>query len=115
MSKSNELASPIEFPPRQGVRFIKNVMIPMSDGVQLAMDMHVPDVADWGATPRPVILEYMPYRKDDAPPYSGYHNYFAQHGFIGARLDCRGTGASGGTNTDEYLEIEQKDGYEAIE
>ncbi|MBI1923590.1 peptidase S15, partial [Candidatus Poribacteria bacterium] len=86
----------ILFPPKDGVRFIKNVMIPMSDGVQLAMDMHLPAGDDWQQTPRPLILEYIPYRKDDAAPYSGYHNYFAQHGFIGARLDCRGTGSSEG-------------------
>ena len=33
--------------PKNGVRFIKNVMIPTSDGVRLAMDMHVPDSDDW--------------------------------------------------------------------
>ncbi|MCZ6678126.1 MAG: CocE/NonD family hydrolase [Candidatus Poribacteria bacterium] len=105
----------IPFPPKDGVRFIKNLMIPMSDGVRLAMDMHVPAGEDWGQTPRPLILEYIPYRKDDTAPYSGYHNYFAQHGFIGARLDCRGTGSSEGINTDEYTEGEQRDGVEAIE
>ncbi len=105
----------ILFPPKDGVRFIKNVMIPMSDGVQLAMDMHLPDGDDWQQTPRPLILEYIPYRKDDAAPYSGYHNYFAQHGFIGARLDCRGTGSSEGINTDEYTPREQQDCVEAIE
>ena len=101
--------------PKNGVRFIKNVMIPTSDGVRLAMDMHVPDSDDWEQMPRPLILEYIPYRKDDTAPYSGYHNYFAQHGFIGARLDCRGTGSSEGVNTDEYTPREQQDGVEAIE
>ena len=101
--------------PKNGVRFIKNVMIPTSDGVRLAMDMHVPDSDDWEQTPRPLILEYIPYRKDDTAPYSGYHNYFAQHGFIGARLDCRGTGSSEGVNADEYTPREQQDGVEAIE
>ena len=63
--------------PKNGVRFIKNVMIPTSDGVRLAIDMHVPDSDDWEQTPHPLILEYIPYRKDDTAPYSGYHNYFA--------------------------------------
>jgi hypothetical protein len=106
---------PIEFPPKDGVRFIKNVMVPTSDGVHLAMDMHVPDAEDWWNTPCPLILEYIPYRKDDSAPYSGYHNTFAQHGFIGARMDCRGTGSSGGVNTDEYTSLEQQDCVEAIE
>ena len=46
--------------PKDGVRFIKNVMIPTSDGVRLAMDMHVPDSDDWEQTPHPLILEYIP-------------------------------------------------------
>jgi len=105
----------IQFPPKEGVRFVKNVMVPMADGVHLALDMHVPDSADWEKTPRPLILEYIPYRKDDVPPYAGPHHYFAQHGFISARLDCRGTGSSEGINTDEYTPREQQDGVEAIE
>src|SRR4051794_5956487 len=107
--------TPLEFPPQQGVRFIKNITIPMSDGVRLAMDLHIPDSPDWLNTPRPVIMEYIPYRKDDAPPYSGDHFLFAQHGFIAARIDCRGTGSSEGVNTDEYTPQEQQDGVEAIE
>ena len=103
------------FQPKDSVRFVKNVMIPMSDGVRLAMDMHLPDSEDWEQTLQPLILEYIPYRKDDVAPYSGYHNYFAQHGFIGARLDCRGTGSSEGVNTDEYTPREQRDCVEAIE
>ena len=105
----------IEFVPQDGVRFIKNVMIPMSDGVHLAMDLHVPDGDDWMETPHPVIVEYIPYRKDDAPPYSGYHHVFAQNGFIGARIDCRGTGSSEGATSDEYAVREQQDGAAAID
>ncbi len=95
----------IELPPQDGVRLIKNVLIPMGDGVRLALDMHVPcegDGEDWRERPRPLLLEYIPYRKDDSEPYTGYHHYFARHGIIGARLDCRGTGSSEGVNTDEY-------------
>ena len=87
---------PIEFPPKDGVRFIKKIMGPTSDGVHLARDLHGPDTQDWQDTPRPLILEYIPYRKDDSAPYSGYHNTIAQNGFIGARIDCRGTGSSEG-------------------
>ena len=108
----------IEYPVNDGVRFIKNVTVPMADGVQLAMDLHVPcadDSTDWRDTPQPLLLEYIPYRKDDLQPYSGYHDYFARHGIIGARLDCRGTGSSDGINTDEYTPREQQDGVEAIE
>ena len=51
--------------PKNGVRFITNMMIPISDGVRLAMDMHFPDSDDWEQTPRLLILEFIPYRKDD--------------------------------------------------
>jgi len=90
--------------------FVKNVLIPMRDGIHLALDMHVPG----GEGPFPVILEYIPYRKDDVMPLTGHHHYFAQHGYIGARLDVRGTGASEGVNKDEYTRIEQEDCCEVI-
>ncbi len=105
----------IVFPPRDGVRFVKNIIFTASDGVQLALDMHVPDGSDWQETPRPLLLEYIPYRKDDSASYSGQHHYFAQNGIIGARLDCRGTGSSRGATGDEYSEREQQDGAEAVE
>jgi len=105
----------IVFPPQDGVIFVKNVMVPMSDGTHLAMDLHVPECANWETTPRPLLLEYIPYRKDDSAPCTPYQNDFATHGYIGARLDCRGTGSSEGVNTDEYTEQEQLDVVEAID
>lgn len=108
-------AMSLAFPPQSGVRFIKNLLVPMSDGIRLAMDMHVPDRDDWPNLPYPVLLEYIPYRKDEASPYAGAHFVFAQHGYVSARLDCRGTGSSEGVNTDEYTPLEQQDGVEAVE
>ena len=106
----------IVLPPEDGVVFVRNVMVPMSDGTQLAMDLHVPRCdGDWEQTPQPLLLEYIPYRKDDAAPYSGLQHDLARHGFIGARLDCRGTGSSEGTNTDEYTLQEQLDAVHAID
>ncbi len=103
------------YPAEDGVIFVKNVMIPMSDGTHLAMDLHVPECDDWANTPQPLLLEYIPYRKDDSAPYTPYQNDLAKHGFVGARLDCRGTGSSEGVNTDEYSEQEPLDAVEAIE
>jgi len=102
-------------PAQDGVMFIKNVMVPMSDGTHLAMDLHVPECENWEQTPQPPLLEYIPYRKDDAAPYTPYQNDFAKAGFIEARLDCRGTGSSEGTNNDEYTEQVQLDAVQAIE
>ncbi len=100
--------------PLHGVRLEKNVLIPTRDGTRLAADLHWPDGA--GDGPFPAILEYIPYRKDDnTVPSHGLHHYFAQRGYVGVRLDVRGTGASEGVNTDEYMLAEQLDGYDAIE
>jgi putative CocE/NonD family hydrolase len=95
----------------RSVRFEQNVLVTVRDGTRLAMDLHVPE----GRGPWPVILEYLPYRKDDDAPFSGKHDYFARHRYVGARLDCRGTGASEGVTDDEYRPIEMRDGYDAVE
>ena len=98
--------------PRYKVRIENNVMIPMRDGVRLAADLIRPDAEGRF----PVLIEYIPYRKDDSSR-SGYnaHHYLAERGFIGVRLDVRGTGSSQGVNTDEYMPVEQQDGYDAVE
>lgn len=98
--------------PHFSVRIDRNVRIPMRDGVHLSADLIRPD-ADGQF---PMILEYHPYRKDDVSR-GGHdaHRYFAERGFIGVRLDARGTGSSEGVNTDEYRPIEQQDGYDAVE
>ena len=72
----------------EGISFVKNIMTPARDGTKLAMDIHVPA----GEGPWPVILTYIPYRKDDQEPLAGMQLHWAQHGYVGARADCRGTG-----------------------
>ena len=94
----------------RGVRVIKT-SIPMADGVELAATLYLP--ADLGAREHvPALLEYLPYRKDDdtAPGDYGKHAYFARHGYVGARVDIRGFGNSGGTPPSrEYSAQEQED------
>ena len=98
--------------PKYKVRIERNIRIPMRDGAHLSADLIRPD-ADGRF---PMIMEYHPYRKDDISR-GGFdaHWYFAERGFIGVRLDVRGTGTSDGVNTDEYVPQEQLDGYDAIE
>src|SRR6266498_1629162 len=103
--------------PRHQVKHIRNVRIPVRDGTRLAADLFIPDViADQvrrgaqskirGPAPAgdpkskindrfPALLEYLPYRKDDntAPRWDA-HDYFAARGYVGVRLDVRGTGDS---------------------
>jgi hypothetical protein len=60
-------------------------------------------------------MEYIPYRKDEVLPGARFYYGLAQHGYVVARVDIRGTGGSEGENTDEYVLQEQHDGYDAIE
>ena len=96
---------------RYNVRVERNVAVPVRDGTKLMADLTRPDQDGRF----PAILEYLPYRKDDVSQPDGTHHYFAERGFIGVRLDVRGTGGSDGVNTDEYVLQEQEDGYDAIE
>jgi putative CocE/NonD family hydrolase len=98
-----------------GVRHVKDVAVPTRDGTLLSADLFFPD-GPGAEGPFPAILEYLPYRKDDSTaPRWDTHHYFARRGYVGVRLDVRGTGGSAGRAEDEYTPIEQLDGYDAIE
>src|SRR5262249_38955508 len=100
------------FSPTYKVRVVRNVKISMRDEVRLSADLIRPD-SDGRF---PVIMEYHPYRKDDVTRSGlSWHHYFAERGFVGVRLDVRGTGSSEGINTDEFGHYEQSDGYDAVE
>lgn len=102
-------------PPAYGVR-MEHVWIPMKDGVQLAATLYMPDGAKPGER-FPALLDYLPYRKDDGTAAGDYpkHTYFAHRGYVSARVDIRGFGASQGAPTDrEYSEHEQIDGEQII-
>lgn len=103
--------------PTEGVKLVKNVMIPMRDGVRLAADLYMPhgEAATQGRDRFPIVMDYIPYRKDEANPSYDYYSYLPKHGYIVARVDIRGTGASEGINVDEYTLQEQLDGYDTIE
>jgi hypothetical protein len=101
--------------PVYGVR-MENVWIPMKDGVRLAATLYMPDGAKPGER-FPALLEYLPYRKDDGTVAGDYpkHAYFARRGYVGARVDIRGFGASEGKPPErEYSEQEQIDGEQVI-
>jgi uncharacterized protein len=97
----------------EGVSVVKNVLIPTRDGTRLAADLYLPNPEPPG--PVPVVMEYIPYRKDEVAPEARLYTELPRRGYIVARVDCRGTGASEGCVTDEYLLQEQLDGYDAIE
>jgi uncharacterized protein len=101
-----------EFP--RPVRVIDHTWIPMPDGVRLSARIWLPEDAE--SDPVPAILEYIPYRKDDATAVrdAGMHPYFAGHGYAAVRVDIRGSGNSEGILEDEYLPREQDDGVEVL-
>jgi uncharacterized protein len=84
--------------------------IPMPDGVRLAVSLFLPAAVSFGERV-PVLLEALPYRKDDLtaayrPEYVRFRDEF---GYAVARVDLRGTGSSTGIMTDEYSTQEQDD------
>jgi uncharacterized protein len=101
--------------PAYGV-LLENVWIPMKDGIRLAATLYVPTGAKAGER-FPALLEYLPYRKDDdeAVRDFGTHTYFAKRGYVGARVDIRGFGASEGAPPGrEYSQQEQQDAEQVI-
>jgi uncharacterized protein len=90
--------------------------IPMPDGVRLSATLYMPESAKPDEK-FPALLEYLPYRKDDATAARDYplHTWFAAHGYVSVRVDIRGFGSSEGAPTDrEYSEQEQLDGEQVI-
>ena len=93
---------------------VRAARIRMRDGIELAATLYLPAQP---AGPVPALLEYLPYRKDDAMLARDYelYAYLATHGYAGARVDIRGTGSSDGDLPEgEYTEQEQLDAEDVI-
>jgi uncharacterized protein len=102
-------------PAAYGVR-MESTWIPMKDGIRLAATLYMPDGAKVSER-FPALLEYHPYRKDDATASRDYglYAYFARRGYVCARVDIRGFGSSEGVPPDrEYSEQEQFDGLQIL-
>ena len=89
----------------------KRTFVPLRDGIRLAASLYLPE-----RLPAPVVLEALPYRKDDLTSnYAGeYRRLCDEGGYVVARVDVRGTGSSDGIAIDEYPEQEQRDLCELI-
>ena len=98
----------------QAATVIRGATIPMPDGVELAATLYLPPGTD--AVPVPVVLEYLPYRKDDSVGRNlELNSYLTRRGIAGARVDIRGTGQSQGElPAGEYTEQEQADAEAVI-
>ncbi len=96
------------------MKTIKDLRIPMSDGVSLAADLYLPD----GDGPFPVLVDAYPYHKDDliGAAFDYPRRYFADHGFADLIVDFRGTGRSEGYCPDNFdMEQEGRDAAETVE
>lgn len=90
---------------------IEPTTVTMADGVNLAVTYYKP--ADASPVHKyPIIINMVPYRKDDifyAGDY-GVYSYLAARGIACARIDIRGTGGSDGELVDrEYSDAELDD------
>lgn len=97
------------------IRIIPQLAIPMPDGVRLGVRLYMPDAPNDG--PFPAIVEAHPYRKDDNKIARDWrtHSYLARKGYVGVRLDTRGSGASEGIADNEYTRQEQLDCLHALD
>ncbi len=93
---------------------LRNVMVPASDGVQLATDLYFPAVQGSAVSGAfPVLLHRTPYDKSQVEERLGYCRFFARHGYIAVIQDCRGTFNSGGDV--DFLVPEAEDGFATME
>ncbi|HWA61629.1 MAG TPA: CocE/NonD family hydrolase [Caulobacteraceae bacterium] len=90
------------------------VWFPTRDGTRLAARLWLPDGPP--GVRFPAVLEAIPYRTFDR--YRAlddrWGRILARQGLAFARVDIRGSGASEGLLTDEYLESEQQDAEDVI-
>ncbi len=84
----------------------EDIWIPMADGMRLRARVWWPT-----ALPAPAIMEQLPYRRTDfrSDRDERWYRHFAVHGYIGIRIDVRGTGDSEGYFSDEYSAAERDD------
>jgi hypothetical protein len=96
---------------------IESDWLTMKDGVRLSVTFFKP-VPRHPEEKFPVLLEFLPYRKEDSFYLRDYpvYSYFVRRGFIMAKVDIRGTGSSEGiVPPREYSEQELEDAVEIID
>jgi len=104
---------PTMTPDRSGShRVISDVMIPMRDGVRLALDVYLPE----GDGPFPTVLTRMPYGKTEPYCYMPLiAAFFAAKGYAYVAQDVRGKWGSEGTFDPNVGGTEIRDGYDTID
>ena len=91
-----------------GIVVVKDVMVPMRDGVRLATDVHLPAREGVAAPGRfPAILERTPYNKDESDFWA---RVFVPRGYVFVAQDVRGRYHSEGRW--RPLRDDGRDGYD---
>ena len=95
---------------------IEDSWLTLNDGTRLAVTYYIPNATN-ELKQFPVLLEMLPYRKDDIAKAWAHplYDYFARQGLALAKVDVRGTGSSEGTTPSrEYSAQEIDDAVEVI-
>ena len=114
---ASSAAPPPKLPPATFKSVSRDVLIPMDDGVKLGATIALP--SSDGQTPLPgkfpVVVGMTPYgRSGVCGCYAP--DFWATRGMVGAVVDVRGTGGSGGTLADNFFSPrESRDSAEAID
>jgi predicted acyl esterase len=99
---------------RPEIEIVRDVPIPMRDGVRLAGNLYRPT----GRSRCPCIVNYIPYHKDGRGGL-GYadrvHRHFVRRGYAVMVIDFRGLGCSEGVNNTPFDAQEGRDGHDAVE
>jgi uncharacterized protein len=97
----------------QAVRMIRDVLIPMRDGVRLAANLYLPEKSGQ----YPGVFSFYPYLKDGwyGIDHDPHHRFFASCGYAVMQVDFRGTGASEGRNPHPFDLQERLDGFDIVE
>lgn len=106
------LASPLS--ANDDIVVLRDVMIPLRDGVLLATDVYLPTIDGESIDgPRPLLLTRTPYGKDrESTVATALH--FAKHGYVSVVQDMRGRYKSQGEFS-KYSVVEPEDGYDTVE
>jgi putative CocE/NonD family hydrolase len=110
-------APPPKLPPPTFKSVSKEVLIPMDDGVKLGATVALPSKDGQNPLPGrfPVVVGMTPYSRNGVCGCYG-PDFWATRGMVGAVVDVRGTGGSGGTLEDNFFSPrEARDSREAIE
>jgi putative CocE/NonD family hydrolase len=100
-------------PDDDAVEVVPDLLIPMRDGVRLAVNVYRPRAGgQW-----PCQVNYIPNYKDGRGGlwYDSIHRFFALRGYASLAIDFRGLGCSEGVNSTPFDAQEGRDGHDAVE